>query len=59
MIRKSKDPGHLDEYADADWIADSIDRKSTAGGMLKIGSATLRGEKSGMAKPSRYGILQR
>ena len=42
MIRKSKDPEHLDAYTDADWSGDSIDRKSTSGGILKIGSATLR-----------------
>ena len=28
MIRKSKDPEHLDAYTDADWSGDSIDRKS-------------------------------
>ena len=42
MIRKSKDPEHLDAYTDADWSGDSINRKSTSGGTLKIGSATLR-----------------
>ena len=42
MIRKSKDPEHLDAYTDADWNGDSIDGKSTSGGILKIGSATMR-----------------
>ena len=42
MIRKSNDPEHLDAYTDADWSGDSINRKSTSGGVLKVGSATLR-----------------
>ena len=37
MIRKSKDPEHLDAYTDADWSGDSINRKSTSGGVLEIG----------------------
>ena len=42
MIRKCNDPQNLDAYTDADWSGDSINRKSTSGGILKIGSATLR-----------------
>ena len=42
MIRKSNDPEHLDAHTDADWSGDSIDRKSTSGGTLKLGSATWR-----------------
>ena len=42
MIRKSNDPEHLDAYTDADWSGDSINRKSTSGGVLKVGSSTLR-----------------
>ena len=42
MIRKSNDPGHLDAYTAADWSGVSSKRKSTPGGTLKIGSATLR-----------------
>ena len=42
MIRKSNDPEHLDAFTGADWSGDSIDRKSTTGGILKLGSATLR-----------------
>ena len=41
MIRKSNEPEHLDAYADAVWSGDSINRKSTSGGLLMIGSATL------------------
>ena len=40
--RKSKDPEHLDAYTDAHWSGDTINRKSTSGGVLKVGSATLR-----------------
>ena len=42
MIRKSNDPEHHGAFTDADWSGDSIDKKSTSGGILKIGSATLR-----------------
>ena len=42
MIRKSNDPEHLDAYTDADWSGDTINRKSTSSGVLKMGSATLR-----------------
>ena len=42
MRRKSNDPEHIDAYTDADWSVDSINRKSTSSGILKIGSATLR-----------------
>ena len=42
MIRKCNDPQNLDAYTDADGSGDSINRKSTSGGILKIGSATLR-----------------
>ena len=42
MIRNSNDPEHPDAFTDADWSGDSIDRKSTSGGTLKLGSATLR-----------------
>ena len=42
MTRKSRNLEHLDAYKDADWSGDSINRKSTSGGVLKIGSATLR-----------------
>ena len=41
LIRKCNDPEHLDAYTDVDWSGDSIHRKSTSGGILKIGSATL------------------
>ena len=46
MIRNSNDPEHPDAFTDADWSGDSIDRKSTSGGTLKLGSATLREESS-------------
>ena len=36
MIRKSKDPEHLDAYTDANWSGDAINRKSTSGGVLKV-----------------------
>ena len=42
MTRKGNDPEHFDEYTDADWSGDSTKRKSTSGGILRIGSATLR-----------------
>ena len=42
MRRKSNDPEHIDAYTDADWSVDSINKKSTSSGILKIGSATLR-----------------
>ena len=42
MIRKSNDLEHLDAFTDADWSGDSIDREGTSGGILKLGSATLR-----------------
>ena len=42
MIRRSNDPEHVDAYTDVDWSGDSINRKSTSGGILKIGSGTLR-----------------
>ena len=41
MMRKCHDPEHLDAHIDADWSGDSINRKSTSGGILKIGTATL------------------
>ena len=41
MVRNCNDPEHLDAYTDADWSGDSISRKSTSGGILKIRSATL------------------
>ena len=31
MIRKSRDPEHLDAFTDADWSGDSIDRKEYFG----------------------------
>ena len=42
MMRKSNDLQHLDAYTDAERSVDSINRKSTSAGILKIGSATLR-----------------
>ena len=42
LIRKCNDPEHLDANTDADWSGDSTNRKSTSGGILKMGSATLR-----------------
>ena len=42
MTRKCKDPEHLDAYTDAVCSGNSINRQSTSGGILKIGSATLR-----------------
>ena len=42
MTRNSDDPEYPDAFTDADWSGDSIDRKSTSGGTLKLGSATLR-----------------
>ena len=41
MFLLSNDPEPLDAYTDANWSGDSINRKSTSGGILK-GSATLR-----------------
>ena len=52
MIRKSNDPEHLDGYTDADWSGHSINRKSTSGGVLKIGSATLREFTKGQSCPT-------
>ena len=34
LIRKCIDPEHLDAFTDADWSGDSINTKSTSGGML-------------------------
>ena len=42
ITRKCNDPGHLDAYRDVYWSGDSINRKSTSRGILKIGSATFR-----------------
>ena len=42
MIRKADDTEHLEAYTDADWSGDPISRKSTSGGVLKIGSTSLR-----------------
>ena len=42
MIRKSNHPKHFDAFTDAHWSGFTINRKSTSGGILKIGSATLR-----------------
>ena len=41
MIRKINDPENLDSETDADWSGDSINRKNTSGGILKISLATL------------------
>ena len=52
MIRKSNDPEHLRAYTYADWSGDSINRKSTLGGVLKIGSATVREFTKGQSCPT-------
>ena len=41
-IRKAHDTEYLEVYTDADWSGDPISRKSTSGGVLKIGLTTLR-----------------
>ena len=42
MIRKTNDTEHLEACTDADWSGDSIDWKSTSGGVLKVDFTTLR-----------------
>ena len=69
MFRKSNDPEHLDAHTDADWSGDSINRKSTSGGITKGQSCqnviewrerVLRcgdDEGRGIAPPTTPGIL--
>ena len=42
LIRKADDTEHLEVYTDANWSSDPIARESTSGGILKIGTTSLR-----------------